>query len=112
MATKHESDLIFDLLRTRANLVSHPFTWTKELGPFLGRKLDILEFRELLDPIYEEVKLQQGRPDITLTVITDDGYPPYISLGGPVRSVRFDRNNPKHVTGWIAELRQVWAIRW
>jgi hypothetical protein len=112
MATKAESDLVFDFLKTRANSATHPLTKTTELENVLGRKLGLIEYQELLDPIYEDVKRRQRRPDITLTVITGDGYPAFISDGGPARSVRFDPNKHKHMALWIAELNRVWATRW
>jgi len=70
-------------------------------------------WNNMLDEIYED-ETAAGRPDLTLLVIyaKPKEYPPYLSRGGPTRSVEFDPNNLDHHKAWNAELTriyQTWA---
>jgi hypothetical protein len=62
----------------------------------------------ILDEIYNEETAAQ-RPDLTLLIVyADTGYPPFISRGGPARSVKFDPN--KHLEAWATELAKAYAF--
>ena len=66
-------------------------------------------WNNMLDDIYEE-ETACGRPDLTLLVIYahPKGYPPYLSRGGPTRSVKFNPQNPNHFKAWHAELARIY----
>lgn len=65
-----------------------------------------------LDAIYE-AEVSAGRPDLTLVVVSKaTGFGPYVSLGGPTKSVKFDAKNPDHRKRYDDELNRVYAFNW
>jgi hypothetical protein len=72
-------------------------------------------WEKMLDEIYEEER-KAGRPDLTLVAVyaPPKRHPPYLSLGGPTRSVEYEKKNPEHCTAWQTELEEVcktWAMQ-
>lgn len=63
---------------------------------------------DMLDEIYDQDTAAKN-PDLTLLIVyADSGYPPYISRGGPARSVRFDPTKMAHLEAWAAELNHIY----
>jgi hypothetical protein len=81
----------------------------------LGRAVARSEWHLLLDPIYRDVRITRGLPDLTCIVLRggngeDAMFPAFFSDGGPARSVPF--NPDVHMARWIEETERVFATRW
>jgi hypothetical protein len=99
--TPDDIEKVWDYLKTRANVEPKQLVYFSDIERELGRELYSSQWHLLLDPIYEEVKIRQRKPDLTCIVVfkTGDkqGYPPYFSDGGPVRS-RQDSNRSASIS--------------
>jgi hypothetical protein len=76
----------------------------------LAKHLEMLPpgpWDNILDDIYDKEKGER-RPGTLLVVRASTGYPPYISRGGPTRSVEFDPKNREHIEGWHEELERIY----
>ena len=75
---------VWEYLKTRANAEPKQLVYFSDIERKLGRELYSSQWHLLLDPIYEEVKLRQGKPDLTCIVVFKEGdkreYPPCGSL--------------------------------
>jgi|SRR5215467_10096618 len=112
--TPEDIEKVWEYLKTRAN--AKQLVYFSDIERELGRKLYSSQWHLVLDPIYEEVKLRQGKPDLTCIVVFKEGdkreYPPYFSDGGPVRSRPFNPNNTNQLTRWTKEVERVFSTRW
>jgi hypothetical protein len=106
--TQGDIDAVDTLLRARAN--AKGMVRFRDIRIAVGRDLAQSQYRPLLGQIYEEIRLRQGRPDLTAIIINDDNQPPFFSDGGPTNSVPFDPK--KHMRRWIDEVNRVHAERW
>jgi hypothetical protein len=76
----------------------------------LGKEIARSQWHLLLNPIYEEEKIQRARADLSCIVVDKDLKPPYFSDGGPAQSVRFDPK--KHDVKWLKEVELVFKTKW
>jgi hypothetical protein len=105
---------VFEYLKTSAR--ARRFVHFSDIERLLGRELSRSQWHLLFDPIYEEVKRRQGRPDLTCIVVYETGdrrgYPPFFSDGGPARSRPFNPNNLRQLARWTREVEQVFSTPW
>ena len=80
----------------------------------VGVKFRRDQWRQVLDPIYEELRTG-GKPDLTAIVVYGSGdlrgYPAYFSDGGKARSRPFNPNNPAQLERWTKEVERVFSSR-
>ena len=114
--TPDDIEKVWEYLKVRANAEPKQLVYFSDIERELGRELYSSQWHLLLDPIYEEVKLRQGKPDLTCIVVfkagDKQGYPPYFSDGGPARSRPFNPNNLNQLTRWTKEVERVFSTRW
>jgi hypothetical protein len=114
--TPDDIDRVFEYLKSRANAKSNQLVYFSDIERELGKEVYSSQWHLLLDPIYEEVKIRQGKPDLTCIVVfksgDKQGYPPYFSDGGPVRSRPFNPNNLAQLTRWTKEVARVFLTPW
>jgi hypothetical protein len=114
--TRDDIEKVWEYLKARANVKPKQLVYFSDIERELGRDLYSSQWHLLLDPIYEEVKLKQRKPDLTCIVVfkTGDkqGYPPYFSDGGPVRSRPFNPSNLDQLTRWTKEVERVFSTPW
>jgi hypothetical protein len=114
--TPDDIEKVWEYLKTRANAKPKQLVYFSDIERELGRELYSSQWHLLLDPIYEEVKLRQGKPDLTCIVVfkagDKQGYPPYFSDGGPSRSRPFNPSNLDQLTRWTKEVERVFSTPW
>jgi hypothetical protein len=95
--TPDDIEKVWEYLKTRANAQSKQLVYFSDIERELGREVYSSQWHLLLDPIYEEVKLRQGKPDLTCIVVFKGG----ISMGihrTSVTAARFDRGHSTQTT--------------
>ena len=112
--TRDDIEKVWEYLETKAH--AKQLVFFIDIERELGRDLYSSQWHLLLDPIYDEVKLKQRKPDLTCIVVfkTGDrqGFPPYFSDGDPVRSVPFNPNNLNQLARWTKEVELVFSTPW
>jgi hypothetical protein len=108
--TQADITKVHEYLKQRANTGKGRTVSFGDIRNLLGKEVALSQWHLLLDPIYEEEKVKQGRADLSCIVVDKDGNPPYFSDGGPARSVRFDPK--KHMPKWLRELDLVFKTKW
>lgn len=87
-------------------------TTYSEIEAAVGAKFRQDQWRQVLDPIYEEQRAR-GEPDLTAIIVYASGelkgYPAYFSDGGDARSRRFNPNNSHQFERWTKEVDRVFS---
>jgi hypothetical protein len=115
-----DPDVILSLMRSVAHSRdSDPdsvLLWDQYIVPGTRKIVPVPAHAVVISRIYEKVKLRQGKPDLTCIVVfkagDKQGYPPYFSDGGRVRSRPFNPNNLDQLTQWTKEVERVFSAQW
>jgi hypothetical protein len=96
-----DSDLIVKVRQTLETYArSGRLARYKDIEERVGRKIRQTQWRQILDPIYEDC-VAQGKPDLTAIVVYGDGlmanFPPYFNESQEARSKRSYPNNLRQV---------------
>jgi hypothetical protein len=77
-----------------------------------AKKLRLDQWRQILNPIYEELR-SQGKPDLTAIIVYKSGelrgYPPFFSDGAEPQSRPFNPNNKRQLERWTNEVNRVFS---
>lgn len=107
------SEVISKVRRALGDFASAKRTPTfSDIDASVGVKIRRDRWHQVLDPIYEELRVA-AEPDLTAIIVYGSGekkgYSAFFSDGGKARSRHFNPNNSAQLRRWTQEVKRVFA---